>query len=350
MIGQQFLASRSAAAGETGLDAMAALARVPAWSLTEFHWEHRPERRGRFPQSGTLLATGFPFGVWQSSRWIEFDQTCLVWPAVPALGDPLAVRQLRALGERSYENRVGHEGDFLGLRAYRPGDSLRKIHWPQSVRAGDLIVRESELAVSKQVTVLIDVSDLMSGSAGRGVGAGDEPPAWAAAERRLRVALAVTESLWGGGFDVRLQLGYQVWETSGERRRVQALMDQVAEWSWADFFSRWTAVRTINLRPDFVVADWQTWHQGAEAVRLSEPAQGMILVHPEVDLSRATLVLTDCCSPKAGVACWQAGQRAMGPVADRVGGVAGSRTGSSQGAGQRSAGRAGAGAPGSRFS
>lgn len=300
MISQRFLSEPGTLPSDD--EPMAALARVPGWSITEFHWEHRPQQRGRFPQSGALLATGFPFGVWQSSRWIHVDDTCVIWPSVPQMIDSFAIQHLRAVGEQAYENRVGEEGDFLGLRSYRDGDSLKKIHWPQSARSGSLVVRESEKAVRQQLTVLVDVSDLFHQL--RSV-AGTATVQYEAAEKRLRVALAVTETLWGGGFSVRLQVGYQVWDTSSDRRRIQTLMDQLAEWSWAQFFERWGARRTINFRPDFVIGDWNVWHQDAETVRLTEPSHGMILVHPQFDYRQATLRLVECCSPKIGVLCWQ---------------------------------------------
>ena len=39
-------------------------------------------------------------------------------------------------------DRPGPAGDFLGVRPYRRGDSLRRIHWPQSARHDQLIVCE----------------------------------------------------------------------------------------------------------------------------------------------------------------------------------------------------------------
>ncbi|MBL8890600.1 MAG: DUF58 domain-containing protein [Planctomycetaceae bacterium] len=302
MISQRFLSDAKAATKDS--EPMAALARVPGWSVTEFHWEHKPTNRGRFPNSGAMLATGFPFGVWQSSRWIQTGDTCLVWPHVPQLIDAFAIQHLRAVGEQAYESRVGEEGDFLGLRAYRDGDSLKKVHWPQSARTGTLVVRESEKAVRQQLTVLVDLSDLLSRLQSSNGGSVAEE-IHEAAEQRLRVALATAESLWGSGLSVRVQVGYQVWETSGDRRNIQALMDQLAVWSWSEFFERWRSRRTINFRPDIVVGDWTVWHHDAEMVRLTEPSHGMVLVHPGFDYRLGTLRLIECCSPKAGVLCWQ---------------------------------------------
>ena len=313
MIGERFLQDTRARDSESpdseSPDTMAALARVPAWSITEFHWDFPPQHRGQFPRSGARLATGFPFGVWESSRWIQCEQTATVWPQVPQLRDPVTVRQLQAVGEQAYEDRAGEEGDFLGLRAYRDGDALRKIHWPQTVRSGNLVVRESEKAVNRQLTVLIDIADLAGtpqAGAFRGGTIETEPRhPHSEAEGRLRVALSLLETLWNLGFTVRLQLGYQTWEASSERRSVQSLMDAMADWSWPQFFQRWQARRTVHLRPDFVVGGWDAWHHDSGVVRQSEPAQGMIFVHRGYDYRQAILRLVDCCSPKFGVPCWQ---------------------------------------------
>lgn len=319
MIGQRFLVDNQSDAqsaerpSSLADEPMAALARVPGFSVTEFHWEYVPTRRGRFPQTGATIATGFPFGVWLSSRWLNFEQTCVVWPAVPTLLDSLAIRDLRVVGERCFESRAGDEGDFLGLRPYREGDPIRKIHWPQSVRSGNLVVRESEKAVSRQLSLLIDVSDLCvskddsrSWLEGLQSGAGRSSQlTHTRAEQRLRVALSVAESLWAAGYSVRIQVGYQIWETHGDVRHVQKLMDQIAEWSWADFFERWNQQRTINLRPDFVVGDWKTWHEDSGNVHLSEPSQAVILLKDELDSHHSTLNLIACCSPKPKVKFWE---------------------------------------------
>lgn len=314
MIGERFLQPTLShdpedTADDESPETMAALARVPAWSITEFHWDFPPTSRGHFPRSGARLATGFPFGVWQSSRWITCEQTAIVWPHVPQLRDALIVKQLQAVGEQAYEDRAGEEGDFLGLRAYRDGDALRKIHWPQTVRSGNLVVRESEKAVNRQLTILVDVADLAALPKSRlgltSSGRSDLASRDTEAEGRLRVALSLIELLWNAGFSVRLQLGFHAWEASSERRSIQVLMDAQADWSWPQFFERWQTRRTINLRPDFVVGGWDAWHHDSAMVRQSEPAQGMIFVHRGYDYRHAVLRLSECCSPKFGVPCWQ---------------------------------------------
>lgn len=49
-------------------------------------------------------------------------------------------------------------GDFAGLRAYRPGDEPRTIHWPASARTGGLKVREYITDDVRRCTIVLDTS------------------------------------------------------------------------------------------------------------------------------------------------------------------------------------------------
>lgn len=61
------------------------------------------------------------------------------------------------LGRRSRTIRPGI-GEFAGLRAYRPGDEPRRIHWPASARTGGLKVREYATEDVRRCTIVLDTS------------------------------------------------------------------------------------------------------------------------------------------------------------------------------------------------
>jgi uncharacterized protein (DUF58 family) len=48
--------------------------------------------------------------------------------------------------------------DYLGIREYRPGDTLRQVHWPSSARRGSLMVREYEQERPQRLALVIDTS------------------------------------------------------------------------------------------------------------------------------------------------------------------------------------------------
>src|SRR5690606_5989415 len=47
--------------------------------------------------------------------------------------------------------------DDAGLRSYRVGDDLRRVHWASSARRGELLVRSDERAGRRTASVLVDL-------------------------------------------------------------------------------------------------------------------------------------------------------------------------------------------------
>lgn len=70
-------------------------------------------------------------------------------PAAAGVDDPLAGASRPVAGSPG-------GGEFASLRAYVPGDDLRRVHWPSSARAGDLLVRQEDPPWQGHVTVLLD--------------------------------------------------------------------------------------------------------------------------------------------------------------------------------------------------
>ncbi len=132
------------------------LARVPGWSRTSFVFEFTPPRRGVYPVEPPRLATGFPFGLWQSHRPVEVVGELLVWPLTTRLESiPLASGHQSAVAG-VFRDRPGNEGDVIGVRPYRHGDSLRRIHWSQTARRDAMVVCERQDTAGRMVKVTID--------------------------------------------------------------------------------------------------------------------------------------------------------------------------------------------------
>src|SRR5258706_6607205 len=137
-------------------DVAVALARVPGFARSKFEWPFQPPLRGEYPLAPPRLATAFPFGLWKGTRPVTVQSRLLVWPRlIPLDAMPLAQGESWTLGALS-QLRCGHEGDVMGTRPFRPGDTLRGIHWPQTARQGQLIVCERQANLTSSVRVLID--------------------------------------------------------------------------------------------------------------------------------------------------------------------------------------------------
>ncbi len=97
-------------------------------------------RRGLLRPGRLRLLTRFPLGLFQAWSWVEFDESCLVYPrphgdrALPHDGSDDV-----ATGGRS--SRSGSD-DYAGLRGYTPGDSPRRLAWKAMARRdGEPVVK-----------------------------------------------------------------------------------------------------------------------------------------------------------------------------------------------------------------
>jgi len=132
------------------------LQKVPGFAKSVFHWSTVPQSRGEYPKRSVDLHTAFPFGIWTSSRPIHIPEPLIVWPRSTRLIDSPTNLASQQFGTGSLSDRVGDEGDWTGVRPYRPGDSLRQVHWAQTARRDALVVFERQASASQSVLISID--------------------------------------------------------------------------------------------------------------------------------------------------------------------------------------------------
>ncbi len=117
------------------------LARVPAFCMATFRLPFAVEYRGRYPAQPPKLACSFPFSIWTARREIREVRPVTVFPLLIPIDEDLEFtgQLLSDLGEGQ---RIANHGEFMGVRDFRRGDSLKSIHWVQSARQDRLIVCE----------------------------------------------------------------------------------------------------------------------------------------------------------------------------------------------------------------
>ncbi len=129
--------------------------RVDAGTSQSSQYRYAFARRGRFLIEGVEIATRFPFELFLKSRDLdERDVAVVVFPD-PIDPPPLRTRAAELTGDVSRQ-RVGHGGDFHGLRDHREGDDARNIHWKTTARRGEVITKEFEEEEARSVTVCVD--------------------------------------------------------------------------------------------------------------------------------------------------------------------------------------------------
>jgi uncharacterized protein (DUF58 family) len=90
--------------------------------------------------------------------------------------------------------RAGSGTELFGVREYRPGDSLRRIHWRLSARQGELVVREFEPPGVQTLGIFVDPSP-------RSVEVADQIARIAASEAWDCIREGGRVVLWGPGLE-----------------------------------------------------------------------------------------------------------------------------------------------------
>ncbi|MEQ1827892.1 MAG: DUF58 domain-containing protein [Pirellula sp.] len=118
------------------------------------------QRRGKYEFLGTELTTRFPMGLMRGilpskSGFESFVVQPSLGRLLPNWGDLFDIRRANARLKRT--KSLSDEGEFFGLRSYRPGDSPRWIHWRSSARRDELVVKQFQNENSRELVVLLDL-------------------------------------------------------------------------------------------------------------------------------------------------------------------------------------------------
>jgi uncharacterized protein (DUF58 family) len=126
------------------------------WSL-----ELPCETRGYYRLGPARLRSGDGFGLFVTEREERETASIVVYPrtlSLPDLGLPAA----RPLGERKGRERIFEDPlRVAGLRAYQPGDALRRIDWKATARCGQLQSRLYEPSTTQHVLVALNVDTMV---------------------------------------------------------------------------------------------------------------------------------------------------------------------------------------------
>ncbi|MEL7497630.1 MAG: DUF58 domain-containing protein [Planctomycetota bacterium] len=142
------------------------LQRIPGWSVCQFEWDFEPERRGILPAKTPRIANGFPFGIYRSERNINVDQQTIVWPRrQPLEGHPdVDGDQFNVMGLLS--DRVGEDGEVIGVRPFRDGDSIRNVHWQKTAATQQVVIKERQKLAQRLMEVVVDLTPSTHGGKG----------------------------------------------------------------------------------------------------------------------------------------------------------------------------------------
>jgi uncharacterized protein (DUF58 family) len=133
---------------------------IGAASEQRFEIQSLPRRRGLLPRRSPELATGFPFGLELRRTAVHAVDLAMIRPKTWPLVGFSTPRPLAAAQDGPESRQAGETGTTLGLRPYRRGDSPRDVHWQQTARCRELIVRERSGSETSRTKIVVDVTRL----------------------------------------------------------------------------------------------------------------------------------------------------------------------------------------------
>ncbi|MDB5341637.1 MAG: hypothetical protein JWP89_14 [Schlesneria sp.] len=197
-----------------------AMARVAGWSTAVFDWTFTPPCRGEYPFAVPSLVTGFPFGLSKARRPVTVNQKLLVWPRIIPLEMLLDAAETRPSEDIFSDHRIGDSGDMTGTRPFRTGDSLRRVHWAQSARYGQLIVCERQAAAQSAIRVVFD-SDPHLHRGGTRTGT---------LEWSIRIAASVCAAYHRENAHVECCFGHETLSVPSGSQGFKKFLDSLAQW------------------------------------------------------------------------------------------------------------------------
>lgn len=156
----------------------------------------RSHIRGHHPIGPLTVRMTDPFGLATRAATVPGENVLVVLPRTLPLS-PVRGVPARSGGETSSSPRMAlHGEDDVGVREYRIGDDLRRIHWPSTARTGETMVRQDEEPSRRRALVVLD--DRGAVHAGTGSGGSFE---WS-----VTAVASIVTLLLGDRFEVHLYL------------------------------------------------------------------------------------------------------------------------------------------------
>ncbi|MFT4937865.1 MAG: hypothetical protein ACI88A_000887 [Paraglaciecola sp.] len=136
---------------------------LDAQKTLELEYSVRPLKRGSAEITGSELRVDSRFGYWQINWFIDNVSDYKIYPNFTAISDLSGLNgsiNLAQAGLKKYNMR-GSGMDFLQLRDYRQGESMRQIDWRATSRFNRLISKEFQEEKNQHVIIMLDAGRRM---------------------------------------------------------------------------------------------------------------------------------------------------------------------------------------------
>jgi uncharacterized protein (DUF58 family) len=132
---------------------------LPRKGVREIKLGFRGERRGIYEAPGTRITLGDPLGLGEKFLSHDPRERIVIYPPLLTL-DGFQLRRRLPWGEHRIMFGLHEDPARLrDCRDYAPGDPLKRIHWPNVARTGNLQVKEWETTLKTEIGIFLDLNE-----------------------------------------------------------------------------------------------------------------------------------------------------------------------------------------------
>jgi uncharacterized protein (DUF58 family) len=147
--------ARPASSEKPGFVSLSHFTSLPWYSAENWKYSLCCQKRGYYPLGPLRISSGDIFGLYPCTAEEGGADHIIVYPRIYPLNNP-GISSLYPLGEAKAEKRLFEDpARSAGVRGYRPGDSLRRIHWKSSARHQGLQVKLYESTTTLKAGIFL---------------------------------------------------------------------------------------------------------------------------------------------------------------------------------------------------
>ena len=113
-------------------------------------------RRGSFPLGPTIVTISDPLGLFRVEKRFDASKSVTVLPMIFSIASFLSPPGLLPGGQVIHRKATDITPHASGVREYNPGDPMKRIHWPTSIRRAQLMVKEFDQDPQAEVWLFLD--------------------------------------------------------------------------------------------------------------------------------------------------------------------------------------------------
>ncbi|MDP3110544.1 MAG: DUF58 domain-containing protein [Thermodesulfovibrionales bacterium] len=137
-----------------GIAGQCIIPHIPSASLVSQDVNGIFRKRGIYRYGDFSISSSFPFILFTKKVKARVEGEIIVYPEIKDIDE--LIPEITGSGYDRYVTRHGAGDEFMMIREFRYGDSMRRIQWKASAKTGKLMVKDMGMDEPRLLTVILD--------------------------------------------------------------------------------------------------------------------------------------------------------------------------------------------------